>query len=162
LNEYKTHCPEIFRSYLRITPACFDALVDILGDDPVFQNNSHNKQMPVAHQLVIALYRFGHYGNTASNIKVALLFGVGFGTVNLVTSRVIKAICSERFRTAALQWPGEEEQEKAKQWVEEASCPAWREGWLMVDGTLVPLFRRPGHFGNSFYDRKSNYPLNVQ
>jgi hypothetical protein len=42
------------------------------------------------------------------------------------------------------------------------SCPAWRNGWLMVDGTLVPLFRRPSWFGNIWFDRKSNYSLNVQ
>lgn len=51
---------------------------------------------------------------------------------------------------------------EAKEWVEDKSCPAWRNGWLMVDGTLVPLFRRPGYFGNVFFDRKSNYSLNVQ
>ncbi|KAI5836562.1 uncharacterized protein SCHCODRAFT_02559024, partial [Schizophyllum commune H4-8] len=162
LNEYKVHRPEIFRSYLRISPACFDALLAVIEDDPVFHNNSNNSQMPVAHQLAIALYRFGHHGNAASGLKVALLFGVGYGTINLVTSRVIKAVCGERFRTAALQWPGDAEKEKAKDWVENVSCPAWRDGWLMVDGTLIPLFRRPGHFGNTFYDRKSNYSLNVQ
>lgn len=32
----------------------------------------------------------------------------------------------------------------------------------MVDGTLVPLFMRPGFFGNTWFDRKSNYSLNVQ
>ena len=51
---------------------------------------------------------------------------------------------------------------EAKDWVEKQSCLAWRNGWLMVDGTLVPLFRRPGYFGNVFFDRKSNYSLNVQ
>ncbi|KAF8816582.1 hypothetical protein BYT27DRAFT_7220665 [Phlegmacium glaucopus] len=89
------------------------------NDDPVFHNNSNNSQMPVAEQVMIALYRFGHYGNAASAMKVALHFGIGFGTVHLVTTR----------------------KEKAKAWVEEKSLPAWRDGWLMVDGTLVPLFR---------------------
>ncbi|KAI5830536.1 hypothetical protein K523DRAFT_302420 [Schizophyllum commune Tattone D] len=162
LYDYKVNRPEIFRSYLRISPACFDALLAVIEDDPVFHNNSNNSQMPVAHQLAIALYRFGHHGNAASGLKVALLFGVGYGTINLFTSRVIKAVCGERFRTAALQWPDDAEKEKAKDWVERTSCPAWRDGWLMVDGTLIPLFRRPGHFGNTFYDRKSNYSLNVQ
>jgi hypothetical protein len=32
----------------------------------------------------------------------------------------------------------------------------------MVDGTLVPLFMRPGFFGNTWFDRKSNYSMNVQ
>ena len=32
----------------------------------------------------------------------------------------------------------------------------------MVDGTLIPLHVRPGFFGNVFFDRKSNYSMNVQ
>ena len=31
--------------------------------------------------------------------------------------------------------------ECAKAWVEGNSCPAWRDGWLMVDGTLVQTFQ---------------------
>ncbi|KAJ7237776.1 hypothetical protein C8J57DRAFT_1529033 [Mycena rebaudengoi] len=53
---YKETRPDFFRSYLRIHPDCFDALVTTITDDPVFQNNSNNPQMPVAEQLVIALY----------------------------------------------------------------------------------------------------------
>jgi hypothetical protein len=32
----------------------------------------------------------------------------------------------------------------------------------MVEGTLVPLFQRPAFFGNTWFDCKSNYSLNVQ
>ncbi|KAJ3502372.1 hypothetical protein NLJ89_g8916 [Agrocybe chaxingu] len=162
LDDHKINRPEIFRSYLRITPACFDDLVSAIEDDEVFCNNSQNDQMPVAEQVAIALYRFGHYGNAASCMKVALHFGVGYGTVQLVTTRVMKACCSERFRAASVQWASPQAKEAAKQWVEKASCPAWRNGWLMVDGTLVPLFRRPAFFGNVWFDRKSNYLMNVQ
>ncbi|KAG8719928.1 hypothetical protein FRC09_010375, partial [Ceratobasidium sp. 395] len=66
------------------------------------------------------------------------------------------------FLRSAIAWPTEQEQEDAKIWVEEQTCTAWRGGWLMVDGTLVPLHCRPGHFGNIWYDCKSNYLLNVQ
>ena len=118
--------------------------------------------MPVEQQLAIALYRFGHYGNAASTMKVALWAGVGFGTVPLVTKRVIKALNSERFRFSSVRWPSDAEKATAKAWIEEASCPAWRDGWLMVDGTLISLFMRPGFFGNTWFDRKSNYSMNVQ
>jgi hypothetical protein len=43
--------------------------------------------MPVAEQVAIALYHFGHYGNAASAIKVALHSGIGFRTVHLVMTR---------------------------------------------------------------------------
>jgi hypothetical protein len=32
----------------------------------------------------------------------------------------------------------------------------------MVDGSLVPLYARPAFYGNVFFDRKSNYSMNVQ
>jgi hypothetical protein len=81
MEDYKINCPEIFRSYLRITPDCFNDLVSIIKDEDVFLNDSNNEQMPVAHQLAIALYRFGHYGNAMSTVKVALWAGYGYGTV---------------------------------------------------------------------------------
>ena len=162
LTDWKFNQPEIFRSFLRITPQCFDDLVTTLQDDPIFRNNSNNLQTPVNEQVAIALYRFGHYGNAASQMKVALWAGVGYGTVSLFTSRVMAATCSDHFCHAALRWASDEAKEAAKAWVEDASCPAWRNGWLMVDGTLVPLFMRPAFFGNTWFDRKSNYSLNVQ
>lgn len=162
LSDWKVSRPEIFRSYLRITPACFDDLITAIKDDAVFHNDSNNSQMPVEEQLAIVLFQFGHYGNAASTMKVALWAGVGFGTVPLVTGRVMKALCSDRFRRSAVRWSSAEAKATAKAWVEENSCPAWRDGWCMVDGTLVPLFMRPAFFGNNWFNRKSNYSLNVQ
>ena len=74
----------------------------------------------------------------------------------------MRAVCGERFHHSALYWPDDTAKEIAKAWVEENSCPAWQDGWLMVDGTLVPLSVRPGYYGNTFFDRKSNYSLNIQ
>ncbi|KAF7290164.1 DDE Tnp4 domain-containing protein [Mycena indigotica] len=163
LEDWKTGFPDFFRSYLCVTPATFDALLHAIEDDPVFHNNSDTaEQLAVNSQLAVALYRFGHYGNGVSVRKVGLQLGLGFGTVVKSTRRVIAALCRDRVRKSAIRWPTNEEKEKAKEWVEEHSCPAWRDGWLMVDGTLVPLFARPGHFGNNWFDRKSNYSLNVQ
>ncbi len=31
----------------------------------------------------------------------------------------------------------------------------------MVDGTLIPLVSKPGHFGEQFFDHKSNYSLSL-
>src|SRR5882724_10031061 len=162
LEDYEINRPEIFRSILWITPDCFDDLVSIIKDQDVFLNNSNNEQMSVEHQVAIALYRFGHYGNAVSTVKVALSAGFGYGTVRLATKRVMVALCSERFHRSAIRWTSEEAKEVAKAWVEDHSCPGWRDGWLMVDGTLVPLFMCPAHFGNNWFDRKSNYPLNIQ
>jgi len=78
LNDYKVNQPDIFRSYLHISPDCFDAVVEAIQDDEIFCNNSNNAQVPVTQQVAIALYHFGHYGNAASTMKVALWAGVGF------------------------------------------------------------------------------------
>ena len=76
--------------------------------------------------------------------------------------RVMQACCNEQFHCVVMCWLTDEEIEAAKSWVEENSCSAWCEGWLMVDGTLVPMFQQPHHFGNAYFDRKSNYSENVQ
>ena len=89
LHVWKHSEPGIFRSYLCMTPACFDKLVDALHPHAAFHNQSSNLQMPVDVQVAIALYCFGYYGNAASTIKVALWAGVGYGTVCIVTQRVI-------------------------------------------------------------------------
>ncbi|KAH9966223.1 hypothetical protein BJV74DRAFT_890119 [Russula compacta] len=141
LYNYKINRPEIFQSYLQVSPGCFNDLVEAIKDDEIFHNNSNNPQMPIEQQLAIALYCFGHYENAASTMKVALWAGIGFGTVPLVTNAA-KAT--------------------AKVWTEEASWPTWQDGWLMVDGTLVPLFMHPAFFGNTWFNCKSNYSMDIQ
>ncbi|KIJ93235.1 hypothetical protein K443DRAFT_125668 [Laccaria amethystina LaAM-08-1] len=137
LTQYKTGFPDIFCSYLRITPECFDSLLESIQHHEAFQNNSNNPHMPIERQLAIELYRFGHFGNGLSTLKVALWAGVGYGNVY-------------------------EQMQEAKDWVEANSFPAWHKGWLMVDGTLIPMFQCPHHFGSAYFDRKSNYSENVQ
>ena len=82
--------------------------------------------------------------------------------MGLFTDRVMLAICKEKFQHSTLQWADDDAKEKAKAWVEDASCYAWQDGWLMVDGTLVPLFTRPEFYGNTWFDQKSNYSMNLQ
>jgi len=137
LNNYKVNYPQIFRNYLRIDPDCFDAVVEAIHDDEIFHNNSNNFQMPIEQQVVIALFCFGHYRNAARIMKVAFQFGVGFGTIYLVTTCILKACCSEKFHSSSIQWANNRMKSEAKDWIEGNSCPAWRNGWLMVDGTLV-------------------------
>ncbi|KAJ7636718.1 hypothetical protein FB45DRAFT_1024818 [Roridomyces roridus] len=162
LTKLKVLRPDLFRQELRVSPYTFDRLVEALSDDPVFTNNSRNGQMPVETQVAIALFRFGHSGNAAGLQKVANWAGVGKGTVLLVTRRVLTAILRREFMENAVRMPTAAEKEKAKEWVEAHSCKAWRNGWCLVDGTLVPLFDRPYWYGESYFDRKCNYSLNVQ
>lgn len=165
LTVYKIDRPEIFRSYTRLWPSTFNILLSKIYNNPVFHHGSNggeSGQMLVEEQLCIALFHFGHYGNAASVPKVALWAGVGDGTVDLCTRWVMMTLCADEFRQSVVKWPSPEEHEVHKAWVEQRSCTGWCNGWVMVDGTLVPLFSRPGFFGNTWYDRKSNYSMNVQ
>lgn len=118
--------------------------------------------MPIEHQLAILLYRFGHDGNVAGLQKVANWAGVGKGTVLLATRRAMTAILRHHFKSEAVRMPTPEEKEEAKAWVEAHSCKGWRNSWCFVDGTLVCLFDHPFWYGESYFDRKCNYSLNVQ
>ena len=77
--------PDQFHEGLHVTPHTFDVLVSKLGNNVIFQNNSHCPQMPVEEQVAITLFHFGHDGNTASLQGVANWAGTGKGTVLLVT-----------------------------------------------------------------------------
>lgn len=162
LHVLKNSRPDHFREELRVTPCTFDAMVAAIELNPIFANNSTNGQMAVEEQLAITLYRFGHDGNSASLQSVANWAGVGKGTVLLVTRRVMAAVLHPEFMSAAVQMPTEEEKEQAKEWVHKHSCKSWRDGWCLVDGTLVPLSERPRWFGESYFDRKNRYSLNFQ
>lgn len=160
LNQYRYSHIELFWLNLRVTPETFDHLLSLICDDPIFHNNSNRPQTPPNIQLAITLYRFGHFGNAASVKSIAQWAGISSGLVVLATRRVMIALA--RLHDLAFAAPTESEIADAKAWVASQSCEAWSPGWLMVDGTLVPLAWKPGYFGEAFFDRKSNYSLNVQ
>ena len=86
--------------------------------------------MPLAidEQVAVVLYRFGHYGNAGSIMKVALWAGISYGTVRNITIQVMTALCDPCFHAAIMPWPNPAEIECAKAWVEDDLCPAWRDG----------------------------------
>jgi hypothetical protein len=158
LNVYRTSHLKRFRRNIRVNPETFDALVDFIKEDPIFQSNSTKQQIPVQYQLAITLYRFGHFGNAASVESVAQWAGCSAGLVVMCTRRVIVAVT--RLHDDAFTILPEHIAD-AKAFVAKESCYAWRNGWCMADGTLVPLSDKPGHHGEAYFDRKSNYSLNV-
>ncbi|KAJ7060787.1 hypothetical protein C8F01DRAFT_957757, partial [Mycena amicta] len=158
----KIQRPDHFGKRLRINPTTFDRLVHALEQDDVFRNNSELLQAPVEEQLAVALYWFGHDGNAAIQQGVADWAGIGKGTVGLWTKRVMTAVLRPDFLKKYVRYPTDEEKAEAQAWVEKHLCPAWHGGWCFVDGTLVPLASRPFWYGESYFDRKSRYSLNVQ
>ncbi|THU90018.1 hypothetical protein K435DRAFT_617581, partial [Dendrothele bispora CBS 962.96] len=141
----------------------FDCLVKAIDNDEVFATNSElSQQDPVEEQLAVTLYRFGHDGNASGLQSTANWSGLGKGTVHLYTHRVMTAVLRLDFMSSAVRLPTEEEKQEAKTWVRKRSCKSWRHGWCFVDGTLVPLAYRPYWYGESYFDRKSCYSLNIQ
>jgi hypothetical protein len=162
LHEWKINHPVTFRRLLRVEPATFDALVTALEDHAVFANDSTNAQVDISEQIAITLYRLGHFGNGSSIVETGIWSGRGAGTVDLITRRVLTAICDARFRGITLHVPTEEEKEHSRQWVQEKTCADWRNGWCSVDGSGIGLYARPAHYGSNWFDRKCNYSANVQ
>jgi hypothetical protein len=160
LVDFKFHDPKRFRHNLRVSASTFDHLLEMIKTHPIFLNDTNNSQGPVSKQLAITMFRFGHNGNAASVEAVAQWAGVSAGTIVNCTRRVIIAFLA--LHDSAVRWPSEDEKEKSKEWVEMVSCYAWRDGFCMVDGTPVVLFQKPGYHGEAYFDRKSNYSLNLQ
>ena len=157
---YKEDDHKRFRRNLRVNPETFDELINRIEDNPVFTSDGPQDQMPLDEQLAITLFRFGHHGNAASVEAIAQWAGTSAGMVVNATRRVITAFLT--LHDTVIRWPSAREKENAKEWVEAATCVAWRNGCIFVDGTLVPLAEKPGYHGEAYFDRKSNYSLNVQ
>jgi hypothetical protein len=139
----------------------FDELLTKLGPHLIFINKSNLKQFPVEIQLAITLSWLGHYGSSTSVEAIAQWAGVSAGLIVKATKCVMITVLS--LHDDVIHWPSLAEKDEAKEWVEDTSgCPEWRDGFCMVDGTLVPLFEKPGYHGETYFDRKSNYSMNVQ
>ena len=92
-----------FRVIARCDKASFYILLSKIENHAVFNNNSRNKQTPVAIQLLIVLNRLGCDGNGASINHTALLFGRSFGSIEKYTDRVFEAILS--LEKQYVYWP---------------------------------------------------------
>ena len=76
----------IFKNELRVTRNDFHFILSKMQASEVFTR----RQLDVEYQLAIALSRFGEYGSASSWMKKAARFGVGEGTIQVVTDRVIE------------------------------------------------------------------------
>ena len=160
LDHFADHRPHLFRKKLRVDPEIFDRILEQISGSDIFIPKGNQPQLPISIQLAIFLNRAGHYGNAISLEDIAQWAGVSVGSVNNCTNRVMVALLQQH--DLFLGIPGEEEAEIARDWVEERSCPGWRNGIFAADGSAINLFEKPGVYGETFYDRKSRYSLNCQ
>src|SRR5258708_6394483 len=144
---------------LCISPRTFDILLHFIEDHPTFHNNSNNGQWPIPYQLAIVLYWFGHFGSAVSVEAVAQWAGCSVGEVVKGIHKIMIAFLP--LHDQAIHWPNMEEKQEASDSGESVSCQSWWLGFCMVDGMLIPLVSKPGHFGKQFFDHKSNYSLSL-
>lgn len=76
------------------------------------------------------------------------------------TDRVLVAILG--LHDNAVHLPEGDEKEAAKDWVGDATCPEWRDGFLLGDGSKVPLYQQPGLHGDAWFDKDKEYSMDVQ
>ncbi|OCH88217.1 hypothetical protein OBBRIDRAFT_734867, partial [Obba rivulosa] len=144
-----------------IPPCVFDELVKILHPHSIFHNQFNHAQLSVNIQLAIFLYCAGHYGNAASVADIADWAGVSKGTVVNCTWRVAVALLD--LHDDAISKPTEPQRNSVKLFTHtRSSCGAWRNGFLAVDGTLIKLYQKPGLYGESFYNKNSDYAIAFQ
>jgi hypothetical protein len=161
---FKQQRPTMFRSHARMSPTAFDALISFLRPLPEFYTNARTPQLPLESQALVTLKRFGSCGNAASVYQIAEWARIGQGTVDKVRRQVISAVLNSKMKEQHIIWPEKDsaEREGAKKVVQDLLIPECRGGWCMINGTLVPLFAKPWYYGERFFDRKTNYSLNVQ
>jgi len=162
LHHAAKHHPVQFRQKLRVNPLIFDDILDQISDHTIFQNRSNNKQLPVAIQLAVFLFRAGHYGNACTPEDVAQWAGISVGTVVNCTHRVMAAILDQHDEFIYTPDVRSEDMHRAREFTESRTCCTWRNGVFTADGTAVNLYARPGMFGDCFYDRKGHFSLNCQ
>lgn len=159
-NSWLTHL-RYFQHKVRVSSSTFDAITALIQDNPIFHNNSNNPQIDVWLQLAITLNRFGHYGNAATTEDIGEWAGVSSGTVDNATKRVVIALLALHDRYVRM--PTDAETTCSKEFCSDKTrCPRWADGFLSVDGTTIPIFQKPGHYGEAYFDKSSRYSLNVQ
>src|SRR5262249_32612653 len=65
-----------FKQEVRMSRQYFQDLLLHIENHPVFQNNSNSPQRPIHQQLLVALKRFGCFGNGAALGVIARFFNI--------------------------------------------------------------------------------------
>ncbi|KIK22955.1 hypothetical protein PISMIDRAFT_101396 [Pisolithus microcarpus 441] len=162
LHHFTEHHPALFRKQLRVDPLIFDDILGQISGHSIFQNQSNNRQLPVAIQLAIFLFQAGHYGNACAPEDVAQWAGVSIRTVVNCTHHVMAALLDQHNQFIYVLHICSEEMCRAQAFTESWTCHAWRNGTFAADGSTINLYEWLGMFKDSFYDRKSRFSLNCQ
>lgn len=65
-----------FKRKLRVSYQEFHSILDLIKDSNVFISQGPRKQAPPLYQLTVALYRFGHEGNSCNAYEIGHNFDI--------------------------------------------------------------------------------------
>ena len=93
--------------------------------------------------LSVALYRLGCSGNGGGECDAALQCGCGVGSIVGYTNCTVAGLLE--LNNKVMQFASEGERQHASAWVcNTTGVEEWGKGWLVVDGTHIPLAWKPG------------------
>ena len=138
-----------FCVFTRMSRDSFFRLVGMISGHEIFFNYSYKRQASPAIQLLIALYRFGNFGNGSGQMKAAAVFGVSEGAVEIYTRRILVAILA--LEPQYVTWPSELERAKMKKRIK------YKHGFpnciSLIDGPTIVLYAKPAADGHSYFTR---------
>lgn len=150
---------EEFLHHFRMSRSGFNALLNLIKYDVVFQNKPGKmKKAPASHHLLVFLYRVGREGSSASDSAIATFFGIGKGSVKNYVRRVTKAL--NNLKSDVIKWPSGDDRQNLKTRIKVNY--GFQKCIGIIDGTLIILDRRPTKYGDSYFCRKQCYAINVQ
>ncbi|KNZ45556.1 hypothetical protein VP01_8008g1, partial [Puccinia sorghi] len=97
-----------------------------------------NPQQDVSIQLAVATCRLGSNSNRAAVLRLKNLFQVGYRTIKLYTTQVIKTIYN--MQSQLTSWPTQEERVELSQVLKEEGFTGCV---VLMDGTMIPLSQKP-------------------
>ena len=145
-------------SFFRMTRESFDALARILESDPIFQNDSRNRQGSIVIHLATTLYFLGSFG--ISTVRGVAQLGIAEGTSCLYRNCCIMALV--RLLPRFVQWPiaGSSQYRTMRLAIEaRTEFPGCMR---FLDGTDITLQYSPSYFGETYFNRKKKYALSIQ
>jgi hypothetical protein len=154
---FETH--RRFKHYFRMSKENFNNLLNLIEPHPIFHNNSTNPQRPVRLQLMVTLYYLGSGGNGGTWTKIGGYFGIGDGTVQLFTQRVMTAILS--IKDQIIKWPKPGSIEYKRTLQMHLHLHGFPNCLGFVDGSHFAVYRKPvGKQGSAYWTRHDEYALN--
>jgi len=141
-----------------MTRASFNILAFTISNDSIFHNQSGNSQASPASQRATALYFLGSF--VSSTVRAAAQLGIGEGTARLYCQRCIIALIHLSCRYIRWPKPGTREFRIMRSKI---VCKSQFPGCVrFLDGTSIIIQYTPSFHGETYFNRKKQYTLNLQ